>query len=291
MFTQPDLYIGGGLLQLTRCDTCSIVYLNPRLTLDSIATLEDNSSVYHFSPEAAEERIVFLMGLVSSLERFSHRRGRLLDIGCNGGLLLEAGRRLGWQVVGVELSPVAARRARADFGLEVYGRFNDVFALEPFDLIVAWHVLEHTHDPVAFLRQAVHVMRTDGVLALQVPSLDFLGEFQRRSEISKLVCAVHNFYFTEDSLRLVLLRAGLTPTWEWNDADDLTLTVICSRKPAEQCLVSPAPLPDQLPSLFRRAFYSLRYLGLRIFLMKAWVYLRRRLARVCPYGKPKEKEQ
>lgn len=221
-------------LQLQRCRQCAMVYLNPRLTLDSMVAVEDESEVYTFGPDVAEQWITGgLIGLVAQLEGHLRTPGRrLLDIGCNRGLLLEAARRRGWKVLGVEISPESANRARRDYGLTVYATLDSLTEAEPnarFDLITAWHVLEHTFDPVAFLRAAAARLAPQGVLALQVPSFDYLDEFRRRNEPGSLLCAVHNFYFTAANLQTVLACAGLTVLHIESDPNSLLLTAICTR--------------------------------------------------------------
>jgi 2-polyprenyl-3-methyl-5-hydroxy-6-metoxy-1,4-benzoquinol methylase len=229
LLRQPDRFVASHWLGLAKCLACDFVYLEGRLTLESNRQLENVNTVYQMTPEVAEEKIGILTGMVASLEGHAPRRGRLLDIGCNRGLLMEAARRRGWQAVGVELSPVAAQRAREDYGHEVHPTLDDVEALDRFDLAVAWHVLEHTADPVAFLGQVARLLRPDGVLAIQVPSFDYLDEFRSRSMITHLVCAVHNLYFTEATLAAVLVRSGLVPISGGNSPGDLTLTMICAR--------------------------------------------------------------
>jgi len=244
VLTYPGVFMADGQMRIVRCAACSVVYLNPRLTHESTVAVEAESEVYDFSADVAEERIAALQPLLEHLQRFSSRRGRLLDIGCNRGLLLEAARRMGWDVVGIELSPVAAQRARDEYGLEVYGQFEDVLALEPFDLVTAWHVLEHTPDPVAFLRQVGTIMRPDGVLAVQVPSFDFVEEFKRRGNISHIVCEVHTFHFTSDSIQTVFAKAGLEPIALRNDPNDLLLTVLATQHRSGSSAKISASLPD-----------------------------------------------
>jgi SAM-dependent methyltransferase len=226
---RPDAQVAGGILNLCRCRDCSMVFLNPRLTAASVLELEGQSTVYDLGADQLVERIELLRRMVADLARFSPKLGRLLDVGCNRGFLLEAARRNGWDVTGVELSPVAAARARDDWGLRVYGSLDDLAGAKPFDLIVAWHVLEHTTEPVPFLQKAAELLGIGGVLAVQVPSFDFAEEFERRSMSSSLLCAVHNLYFTEETIRATVERAGLRPVWVSNSAADLMLTVICSR--------------------------------------------------------------
>jgi hypothetical protein len=136
--------------------------------------------------------------------------------------------------MGVESSKIPAEKAREEFGLDVYGQMSELSGLEPFDIVVAWHVVEHTTDPVGFLRRTASAMRSDGILALQVPSFEFLEEYRKREELHKLVCALHNFYFTEDTLRSAICLAGLSPKWVLSNPKDLMLTAICVRQDSGQ---------------------------------------------------------
>src|SRR5207244_12159191 len=75
--------------------------------------------------------------------------GRLLDIGCGHGLLLDEARRRGYDAVGLELSRAAARHAREVLSLEVREITLEGFE-DPgsFDVVVLADVLEHLDDPI-----------------------------------------------------------------------------------------------------------------------------------------------
>jgi SAM-dependent methyltransferase len=198
------------LLVLHRCSPCGLIFLSPRLTLPAVMAVENESTVYSMTPVEAEQTVSGpLTGLAAYLGSFARSGGRRwLDIGCNRGLLLEAVRRLGWQPVGVEIASEAAQHAREQYGLAVYASQAELDQEADFDMISAWHVLEHTTDPVGFLRAAAGKLALGGALAVQVPGYEFRQEYERRGQLSGLVCSVHNFYFTRDSLAGVLERGG-----------------------------------------------------------------------------------
>lgn len=229
VLTQADGYIS--TLYLHQCCGCQAIYLNPRLTPASIISVEDESEIYTFSREIAEEQIKGgLTRLFKWLETYTRTyRRQLLDIGCNRGLLMEAARRQGWQVTGVEISSESIKRARDDYGLTVYATVGEINENQQFDLITAWHVLEHTLDPIAFLKEAAARVCPGGVLAIQVPSFDYLEEFRRRQQLGSLVCAIHNFYFTPAILQMVLEKAGLKIIHIDNDSNSLLLTAIATK--------------------------------------------------------------
>lgn len=232
VITQPDNFIP--VLYIKKCSRCGVIYLSPRLILSSIISIEDKNEVYNFSPALAQPQIDILVTVVDWLEKnYVKIPGRrLLDIGCSRGLLMEAARRQGWQVSGVEISPEYAQRARDDYGLTVYSRLDEVPTAQKFDLISAWHVLEHTHEPVKFLQQAAKKLTSGGILAIQVPSFDYVDEFRQRDQLSGLLCAVHNFYFTAENIRFVLKTAGLKIIEIIDDPDHLLLTAICTKSAA-----------------------------------------------------------
>ncbi|HEY6890174.1 MAG TPA: methyltransferase domain-containing protein [Solirubrobacter sp.] len=102
--------------------------------------------------------------------------GRLLDVGCGHGLLLDEARGRGYDTVGLELSREGARYGRETLGLDVrevplesfsQGRNGD--SPGEFDAIVLADVLEHLDDPVAAIDSCARLLRPAGVLCVVTP--------------------------------------------------------------------------------------------------------------------------
>lgn len=100
---------------------------------------------------------------------------RVLDVGCMYGYLLEEARARGVKAaVGVELSSAPAKDA-SERGLDVFCGTIEAFAEkrpEPFDLVVAQHVLEHVSDLSSFLDTAKKLVAPGGQLCICVPNFD-----------------------------------------------------------------------------------------------------------------------
>jgi SAM-dependent methyltransferase len=96
--------------------------------------------------------------------------GRLLDVGCGHGLLLDEARSRGYETVGLELSRSAARHARETLGLDVREAPVEDFADdEGFDVVVLADVLEHLDDPVGAVQGCAGLLRPGGVLCVVTP--------------------------------------------------------------------------------------------------------------------------
>ncbi len=97
--------------------------------------------------------------------------GRLLEVGCGHGLLLDEAVKLGYEVTGLEPARAAAAHARERYGLEVREHTLEDSSLtaERFDVIVMADVLEHLEDPCAALDRCTALLADGGVLLVVTP--------------------------------------------------------------------------------------------------------------------------
>ena len=150
------------------------------------------------------------------------RPARVLDIGCGQGWQLYDLRARGAEVVGTELSEEAARFARQELGLDVrVGLLEDVrngrqrdslpspgFAPESFDLIMAWHSLEHLPSPRRTLTEAHRLLREDGHLVVVVPNFGSLEARVAGRRWFHLDVPRHLYHFSQDTLVRLLRSVG-----------------------------------------------------------------------------------
>lgn len=244
VMTQPDADLG--TLEIVRCAFCNITFLSKRLQPEHMTTLEDTSDVYVFDETSIEQKLKGpYLELITWLEQLQPKHGQFLDIGCNRGFLLEAARRNSWSVVGIEISPIAANYAQQKFGLDVRTSLDLLTPLDQFDLAAAWHVLEHTTEPILFLRQISQHMADEGILAIQVPDFNCLEAYRQRGNSGGLICSVHNFYFTKSSLEMVIELAGLRVVSITEDPNTLFLTAVCAKEKPRISLAATSELKQQ----------------------------------------------
>jgi SAM-dependent methyltransferase len=133
--------------------------------------------------------------------------GRLLDVGCGHGLLLDEARRRGFDVRGLELSRSAADYARGVLGLEVDEATLDE-ADGRYDVIVLADVVEHLDDPAGALRTCATLLADGGVLCVVTPDPDSATARLAGARWWGLVPA-HTCLLPRTTLRELLTAAGL----------------------------------------------------------------------------------
>ncbi|HVB42314.1 MAG TPA: class I SAM-dependent methyltransferase [Streptosporangiaceae bacterium] len=135
----------------------------------------------------------------------------LLEVGCGTGEFLSYAREAGHRVTGLDLSQRVAAHVSSRYpGIDVRcGTLDSVsFDCGFFDVVAAFHVLEHVTDPIALLSQMAELVRPGGLVYVRVPNLN---TWYRRALGSSWwgFSLDHVGHFTESSLRLALSEAGL----------------------------------------------------------------------------------
>jgi 2-polyprenyl-3-methyl-5-hydroxy-6-metoxy-1,4-benzoquinol methylase len=95
----------------------------------------------------------------------------VLEVGFGNGSFLDFSKSIGWNISGVELIPALIDRASQN-GFKAFDSIYDVKALNNYDLIVAFDVLEHIEqDQVQnFFEKLRSLLNTKGVIIIRVPN-------------------------------------------------------------------------------------------------------------------------
>jgi SAM-dependent methyltransferase len=217
---QPSrLYREQGELGICSCRSCGLIYTSPRarapekvywgeeeMYLAESRLIFDGVASHHRDPNYRQE--------LREIERFK-RGGRILDVGCNMGMLLRLAQKKGWKVTGVEPSPSLSRLARR-WGFEVHNCFLNELPDElqgSFDVVAFSDVFEHITNPVEFLESAQRLLAEDGILYVKVPNARWnllkqrlLGLAGRQPGNSIWDAYEHVVHYTDRTLPLMLGR-------------------------------------------------------------------------------------
>lgn len=139
------------------------------------------------------------------------RRGRMLDVGCGNGDLVQMARDYGWEAEGIDLDAKAAANASGK-GLNVrLGTLAEqAYPDSTFDLITMSHVIEHLHDPIRHLQESHRVLKAAGSILVFTPNT--AGVPHRRFGVDWLPLDPprHLMLFNPRTLAEVAGRAGFT---------------------------------------------------------------------------------
>lgn len=165
---------------VVECKNCRLIRLEPRPSLQELARYYPDE--YWYAPQAdaasqleeAYRRFVLRdhVNFVMRAVQESGEKGLLVDVGCGGGLLLRLLRERGRPVLGLETSLPAATSAWKRNGVAVVCGDLSKSPIErgTCAAVTMFHVLEHLHDPVSYLRSARDLLVPGGRLVVQVPN-------------------------------------------------------------------------------------------------------------------------
>lgn len=177
---------------------------------------------------------------------------RVLDAGCGTGGFLKVlrSRHPDWQVIGVDLSPLACSLARERSGAEVCeGSITALpFADGEFDAVVTGDVIYHVEDVALALREFARCVKPGGAVLVNEPAYRWLWSYHDDAVESK-----HRF--TRPELKTLFHQAGLEVTFA-SYANFLILPLVVLRRkifppkqPTSDVQLSSAPV-EALLSFF-----------------------------------------
>jgi len=276
LFSLPDLYQGKpGRFSVDRCRDCRYRFQNPRLTTEGL-------DFYYrdFYDGLGEDALDMVFGATTQL--YADRLAmvtkhsapeRWLDVGCGHGHLFAhiRDRLPGVRLEGLDMGDGAAiARARGWADQAHQGLFVDAATelSDCFDAVTMCHYLEHTLDLRAELKAAHTVLKTRGVVLIEVPDPDspfaaLLGRwwmpwFQPQ----------HIQFATTINMASLLREAGFEPL-EWhtgraNTANDFVLSFTNMVRQWAPSLEAPW---RPRPSWLQRCFHALVWIPGGVFVL------------------------
>lgn len=212
--------------QFVRCGGCGLVRLDPRPAVSELQRIyPPGYYAYNLLSEESDRAIGFgdrmkmrmyqsrLVSLVARLNKSGTIR--ILDVGCADGRLLDwyrassVGDRL--ETHGIEMNERAASLASERGHRVVVGRFEVERELEAngFDLILAYHVIEHVEDPRRFARHASELLAPGGLCVVTTPNWDSVDARLLRGHWGGNHFPRHWTLYDERTLRTLATSAGL----------------------------------------------------------------------------------
>lgn len=194
---------------LIKCQGCGLLYVSPRLTMESLARHFNNT--YLRPAEALEWERSRHRVYRSVLDLVRMAAGReLFEIGCSYGTFLSMCRDAGLTVGGCDVSAEACRQASERLGVEILnGDLEDLGdRVPPQDCMVSIDTLYYCSDPQRHLAAIHNKLKPGGRLVLRVRNAMYV-ELTARLGLDS--CPIeHLYFFTPYMLGRMLGKAGFT---------------------------------------------------------------------------------
>ncbi|MFR1708044.1 MAG: methyltransferase domain-containing protein [Clostridium sp.] len=198
-----------------KCNNCGLVYANPIPTIESynklsekLAEIEISNGFYklddyfEFNVEVANIRM-------ANIEKYTSRKGRLLDIGAGYGTFIGVARDRGWNITGLEFSKNNYVYAKKNYDIELLNKnFYDFDEDDKYDVITLFEVIEHLWSPKEDLKKINSLLNVGGILVIATPNLTslFCRKYKEFNMFWYMHC--HLTFFSREVLALYLEECG-----------------------------------------------------------------------------------
>lgn len=211
-----------------RCDGCGILYrdafadsgvrYDEQYFFDEYRRqygrtyLDDYQSIRRVGLRRARRMLRLLRPKASRKEQ--RPRPQLLDIGCAYGPFLDAARKSGFRVLGIDVAPTAVEYVRNTLRFPaIEGSIEDAalrqrWKPESLDAVSLWYVIEHLEQARPVLRWVGEVVRPGGILAFSTPNARGISGLMDRRRFLRNSPSDHATVWSPVTARRVLRRFG-----------------------------------------------------------------------------------
>ena len=169
-----------GKYSVIDCRNCEFIHVTPVPSNEELDLFYNNEYYQKIKPDFISKNedemdywnLVFDEKLATIEKLISQKSKRILDIGSGPGFFLRRAKRRGWDVIGVEPSPLASDYANKQNIHTIQKFFHEVTPNEigKFDAIHTFDVLEHVNNPIDIIKKAYSLLKKGGIIVVEVPN-------------------------------------------------------------------------------------------------------------------------
>src|SRR5208283_1836317 len=157
------------------CLDCGFLFVSPRPSIDDIEASYSGLGFYDTWISESKGRLKLWNKRYNRIKSYLKKTSAVFDFSAGLGTFLQIVRSHGHRIYGTELSESAKTIALKQYKIELFDShhyFNNNFS-NYFDIITAWHVVEHVESPRLLLTEFYNVLHPGGYLIIAVPNADF----------------------------------------------------------------------------------------------------------------------
>lgn len=137
------------------------------------------------------------------------KHGKILDVGCGIGWVVDEAINRGFQAVGIdscrEYVEEGKKKLKVDLRVSPLEKFR---GREKYDIVILKHVLEHIIDPKKFLTKVSTLLTARGYLIVSCPNINSLMARIFLEKWYGLVPMEHRWHYTKNNLPKLLVKNG-----------------------------------------------------------------------------------
>ncbi len=216
------------------CLGCGFVFLDPMPDPERLVQIynQDEASITAGSyPKAASRKRRAILRAMKLMPYFFGRDA--IDVGCGGGFVVNAMRRLGARASGLDISAPAIAYARAAFPRAAF--YEEDFKVflgreQQFDFLHSSEVIEHIGDVNGYMRFLAAIARPGARLFMTTPDIGHRVVPDTVTDWDMLSPPRHVHFFTESTLETLLNTHGFDLVKRYYKKNAPTLQVLARKR-------------------------------------------------------------
>ena len=206
---RSDSVRGSEEINVLQCKNCSLVQLSDFSHIDE--SFYANSGMHGDEVQSISEWMLDTSTddsrRAKELNNFCVNK-KVLDFGCGNGGFLKRIKKYSSAIAGIELEKRVQDYYKNQ--INIFSSLNDVKT--KFNLITAFHVVEHLKDPISVLRQLAKLLEENGKLVIEVPNSEDALLTLYESEVFKKFSYwdQHLFLFNAQTLNTLATISGFS---------------------------------------------------------------------------------
>lgn len=201
---------------LVQCTNCQLIFTNPRPKKDELSKYyQSDDYISHTDASTSFINLLYKLARTFTLQaklrtlRRYQRSGTILDYGCGTGDFLRTCLKARWSVQGIEPDEKARTIAENKLSITLKQDISEIPKNTKYDVITAWHVLEHVSDLRGTLKNLRKRLEKEGFLFIAVPNVTSHDAQHYREYWAAYDVPRHLYHFSQESFNSLITKSKL----------------------------------------------------------------------------------
>lgn len=210
-----DYTVSHETFHVKQCPNCTLAITAPRPETEKLGKYyQSDEYISHSGKSSGGVGFIYKLARSYSLKWKRNKitniqaHGSILDFGCGTGEFLNTMQQAGWNVTGVEPSPDARLKAEILNSTKINASLQ-ALTDQRFDMITAWHVIEHVPDLIQTIQKLKSHLKKEGTLIIAVPNYQSADAIKYQEYWAGFDVPRHLWHFSKKSMTHLLESLAL----------------------------------------------------------------------------------